>query len=135
MVAENMGDPLGGVVHDAASFAAARSRREAGTRWSGGRAAAIGWRKSATPPALRLVVPDQLSGLERVVEIADGNQPLAPANRPRAVPAHGIRGASTSTEEGAALMATGSGGPVAHGANLGSTVRSRTTRSRAAAWR
>src|SRR5215207_5284145 len=71
-----MGDPLGGVVHDAASFAAARSRREAGTRWSGGRAAAIGWRKSATPPALRLVVPDQLSGLERVVEIGDGNQPL-----------------------------------------------------------
>src|SRR5215207_497926 len=70
-----MGGPLGRVVHDAASFAAARSRREAGSPVGGRRAAAIVWRTSATS-ALRLVVPDQLSGLERVVEIADGNQPL-----------------------------------------------------------
>jgi 2,4-dienoyl-CoA reductase-like NADH-dependent reductase (Old Yellow Enzyme family) len=65
---------LGRVVHDAASFAAARSRREAGTLWSGRRAAAIEWRKSATPPAHGLVVPDQLSGLERVIEIAHGSR-------------------------------------------------------------
>jgi len=63
-------------VYDAASFAAAWCRRETGTRWSGWRAAAIWWRKSATPLGLRLVVRDQLSGRERVVEIADGKQAL-----------------------------------------------------------
>jgi hypothetical protein len=82
-------------------------------------------------PALRLVVPDHLSGLDRVVEITDGNQALPAIGLARCLPTEYMRPRRRRGGRGAAPH-TRSGGPVAHGPNLGSAARSRTIRSRAA---
>jgi len=70
-------------------------------------------------------VPDQLSGLERVVEIADGKQAL-----PQGSASRGACPRNTWGLEGAALPATRSDSPVAHGANPGSGPQPNDTQPR-----